>query len=69
MTEMNSVVVSFGGIYSSLSSKSAHGSYIRVGDDYLARPTSTGLPCSINDVVIVQNGQVAKPGEVGELWV
>jgi len=39
------------------------------GGDYVARPQSTGLPCPVNEVIIVKDDQVAKPGEVGEVWL
>ncbi|KAF9568919.1 acetyl-CoA synthetase-like protein [Agrocybe pediades] len=39
------------------------------GEDYLARPTSCGLPTPINDIVIVNNGVCVPPGTVGEVWI
>ncbi|KAF9476463.1 acetyl-CoA synthetase-like protein [Pholiota conissans] len=39
------------------------------GEDYLARPTSCGLPTPINDVAIVHNNKVVPAGTVGEVWL
>ncbi|KAJ7068258.1 hypothetical protein C8F01DRAFT_1117516 [Mycena amicta] len=39
------------------------------GEDWVARPTSCGLPSPINDVVIVKNGKVVPAGEIGEIWI
>ncbi|KAF7359761.1 Long-chain-fatty-acid-CoA ligase [Mycena venus] len=39
------------------------------GDDYHARPTSTGLPCPVNDILLVKDGKVVHQGEVGEIWI
>ncbi|PSR90673.1 hypothetical protein PHLCEN_2v4822 [Hermanssonia centrifuga] len=39
------------------------------GEDYEARPNSAGLPCPVNDVLIVKDGKVVPPGEVGEIWL
>ncbi|KAJ6573029.1 hypothetical protein DFH09DRAFT_1152220 [Mycena vulgaris] len=40
-----------------------------VGDDYYARPTSTGLPCPVNDILLVKDGKAVPQGEVGEIWI
>ncbi|KII94769.1 hypothetical protein PLICRDRAFT_693101, partial [Plicaturopsis crispa FD-325 SS-3] len=39
------------------------------GEDYEARPTSTGLAAPVNDIVIVQDGTVVPPGQLGEVWI
>ncbi|KAJ7056303.1 hypothetical protein C8F01DRAFT_1221005 [Mycena amicta] len=39
------------------------------GEDWLARPTSCGLPTPINDIVIVNDGKVVPAGEIGEIWI
>ncbi|OCB89617.1 long-chain-fatty-acid-CoA ligase [Sanghuangporus baumii] len=39
--------------------------------DFIARPTSTGLPTPVNDLLVVDpvTLKVLPPGEVGELWI
>ncbi|ESK97065.1 long-chain-fatty-acid-- ligase [Moniliophthora roreri MCA 2997] len=39
------------------------------GDDYALRPTSTGLPCPINDMIVMTGDILAPPGTVGEIWL
>ncbi|KAJ7056279.1 hypothetical protein C8F01DRAFT_1221004 [Mycena amicta] len=39
------------------------------GEDWLARPTSCGLPTPINDIVIVNDGKGVPAGEIGEIWI
>ncbi|KAF4563305.1 hypothetical protein EYR36_003746 [Pleurotus pulmonarius] len=39
------------------------------GNDYLARPSSTGLPAPVNDVMIVHNDTVVPVGQRGEVWL
>ncbi|KAJ7744452.1 hypothetical protein DFH07DRAFT_890342 [Mycena maculata] len=39
------------------------------GDDYIARPSSCGLPSPVNDVLIVKDGKVVPRGELGEIWI
>lgn len=41
------------------------------GMDYLSRPSSTGCASPINELAIVRNGRVVKPGsgEDGEIWM
>ncbi|KAJ8489092.1 hypothetical protein ONZ45_g13711 [Pleurotus djamor] len=39
------------------------------GSDYLARPSSTGLPAPVNDVTIVSQGKVVPVGQRGEVWL
>ncbi|GLB34306.1 putative synthetase [Lyophyllum shimeji] len=39
------------------------------GEDYVARPSSTGLPMPVNDLVIMKGDTVAAPGELGEVWI
>ncbi|KAF9475541.1 acetyl-CoA synthetase-like protein [Pholiota conissans] len=39
------------------------------GDDYTARPSSTGLPSPINDIRIVHEGVCVPPRTVGEVWL
>ncbi|KAI0347210.1 acetyl-CoA synthetase-like protein [Trametopsis cervina] len=39
------------------------------GEDYEHRPTCLGLPCLVNDVIIVRDGVVQPPGGVGEIWI
>ncbi|KIJ37523.1 hypothetical protein M422DRAFT_33642 [Sphaerobolus stellatus SS14] len=42
-----------------------------MGEDYLARPASTGLPPPVVDLLIVdpQTSKVLPTGEIGELWI
>jgi len=40
-----------------------------VGEDYMRKPSSTGVPAPTGDAKVVgENGQDLPPGEVGELW-
>ncbi|TCD70812.1 hypothetical protein EIP91_001502 [Steccherinum ochraceum] len=39
------------------------------GKDYEARPTSTGLPSVVNDLLIVRNNKTVPNGEEGEIWL
>ncbi|KAK0442019.1 uncharacterized protein EV420DRAFT_1083060 [Desarmillaria tabescens] len=39
------------------------------GDDYLARPESSGLPPPVTDFIIMKKDVEAAPGEVGEVWI
>ncbi|KAI0092719.1 hypothetical protein BDY19DRAFT_501652 [Irpex rosettiformis] len=39
------------------------------GEDYAHRPTTVGVPCMVNDVVIMRDGVVQPPGSVGEIWI
>ncbi|KAE9396336.1 acetyl-CoA synthetase-like protein [Gymnopus androsaceus JB14] len=39
------------------------------GEDYLIRPGSCGLPCPVNDMMIVIDNRVASPGEIGEVYL
>jgi len=39
------------------------------GEDYDARPTSTGLASPITDLLIVKDGKAMAPGEIGEIWI
>ncbi|KAL5512438.1 hypothetical protein ACEPAG_3430 [Sanghuangporus baumii] len=41
------------------------------GEDFIARPTSTGLPPPVTDLLVVDpvTLKVLPPGEVGELWI
>ncbi|KAE9399485.1 acetyl-CoA synthetase-like protein [Gymnopus androsaceus JB14] len=39
------------------------------GEDYLIRPGSCGLPCPVNDMMIVVDDRVASPGEIGEVYL
>ena len=42
-----------------------------VGDDYLARPDSAGLPTPVNDLLIVDSvtNKKVPVGEIGEIWL
>jgi len=42
-----------------------------LGEDYLARPSSTGLPPPVVDLLVVDpsTNKVLPPGQVGELWI
>ncbi|KAG6811592.1 hypothetical protein H0H92_006715 [Tricholoma furcatifolium] len=39
------------------------------GDDYIARPGSTGLPMPINELKIVRGDVAVAPYEIGEVWI
>ncbi|KAG6841218.1 hypothetical protein C0991_000664 [Blastosporella zonata] len=39
------------------------------GEDYLARPLSTGRAMPVNDLAIVKGGVAVPPGELGEVWI
>ncbi|KAL4242044.1 hypothetical protein ABKN59_000589 [Abortiporus biennis] len=39
------------------------------GEDYESKPTSCGIPCPVNDMLIVKDGQVLPNGEEGEVWL
>ncbi|KAF9012333.1 hypothetical protein BDQ17DRAFT_1343710 [Cyathus striatus] len=39
------------------------------GEDYIARPSSTGRACPVNEIKIVQDGICLPPGGVGEIWL
>jgi len=39
------------------------------GEDYVARPTSTGRPGPVNDVLIMKDSVAAPVGQVGEVWL
>ncbi|KAK0211369.1 hypothetical protein DFS33DRAFT_1299098 [Desarmillaria ectypa] len=39
------------------------------GEDYLARPESSGLPPPVTDLIIMKKDIEAAPGEVGEVWI
>ncbi|KAG6845543.1 hypothetical protein H0H87_007787 [Tephrocybe sp. NHM501043] len=39
------------------------------GEDYLARPLSTGLPMPVNDLKIVTGDVAVPPGKLGEVWI
>ncbi|KAF5388018.1 hypothetical protein D9615_000396 [Tricholomella constricta] len=39
------------------------------GADYSARPASCGLPCPVNDIMIMAGNTSAPVGEVGEVWL
>ncbi|KAK1218480.1 hypothetical protein PQX77_018806 [Marasmius sp. AFHP31] len=39
------------------------------GDDYTSRPTSTGIACPVNDMLVMSGNKVAPPGTVGEIWL
>ncbi|KAG8952437.1 hypothetical protein FRC04_004497 [Tulasnella sp. 424] len=41
------------------------------GQDFIARPMTAGLPCPVNDLLIVDenNLTVLPPGKVGEVWI
>ncbi|KAJ6593920.1 hypothetical protein B0H19DRAFT_40733 [Mycena capillaripes] len=40
-------------------------------EEYLARPASTGLPCPVNDILIMRGNQNLGPGQhnIGEVWL
>lgn len=39
------------------------------GDDYLARPESSGIPLPVTECIIMKKDVEAAPGEVGEVWL
>ncbi|KAK7053301.1 hypothetical protein VNI00_003927 [Paramarasmius palmivorus] len=39
------------------------------GEDYARRPTSTGIACPINDMIVMDGDTLAPPGTVGEIWL
>nr|GAT59407.1 predicted protein [Mycena chlorophos] len=39
------------------------------GEDWVARPTTCGLPSPVNDVAVVKDGKVLPAGEQGEIWL
>ncbi|KAJ7497314.1 hypothetical protein FB451DRAFT_1210942 [Mycena latifolia] len=39
------------------------------GEDYLARPSSTGRPCPVNDIMIMHEDKKVGPGSIGEVWM
>ncbi|KAG7442441.1 long-chain-fatty-acid-CoA ligase [Guyanagaster necrorhizus] len=39
------------------------------GEDYMARPESSGLPLPVTDLIIMKQDIEAVPGEVGEVWI
>ncbi|KAL0955924.1 hypothetical protein HGRIS_002116 [Hohenbuehelia grisea] len=39
------------------------------GNDYLVRPSSTGLPSPVNDIMIVQGDTSVPAGQRGEVWL
>ncbi|KAJ7703176.1 hypothetical protein B0H17DRAFT_92476 [Mycena rosella] len=39
------------------------------GEDYLTRPSSTGRPCPVNDIMIMHEDKMVGPGSVGEVWL
>jgi len=39
------------------------------GEDYTARPTSTGRACPVNEIQIVHENTCLPPGAVGEVWL
>lgn len=39
------------------------------GDDYTARPTSTGLCCPVNEMIVMSGNTKAAPGTIGEIWL
>ncbi|KAF9460705.1 hypothetical protein BDZ94DRAFT_878708 [Collybia nuda] len=39
------------------------------GDDYTARPTSTGQASPVNEIKIMLNGTCLPPGRIGEVWL
>ncbi|KAJ7084407.1 hypothetical protein B0H15DRAFT_849054 [Mycena belliarum] len=39
------------------------------GDDYLSRPSSTGRPCPVNDVMIMHGDRMVDAGTTGEVWL
>ncbi|KAK7695997.1 hypothetical protein QCA50_000637 [Cerrena zonata] len=39
------------------------------GIDYEERPTAAGLPCPVNDMLVVSDGRVVPAGVSGEVWL
>ncbi|KAG6917312.1 hypothetical protein DXG01_002970 [Tephrocybe rancida] len=39
------------------------------GEDYTARPTSTGRASPVNEIKIVHDGLMMPPGNIGEVWL
>lgn len=39
------------------------------GDDYLARPESSGIPPPVTECIIMKKDVEAVPGEIGEVWL
>ncbi|KAJ6586943.1 hypothetical protein DFH09DRAFT_1142040 [Mycena vulgaris] len=39
------------------------------GEDYLARPSSTGRACPVNDIMIMHQNKRVGPGSIGEVWL
>ncbi|KAJ7770225.1 hypothetical protein DFH07DRAFT_270077 [Mycena maculata] len=39
------------------------------GEDYDARPASTGQACPVNEIVIMQGDKGVGPGNIGEVWL
>ncbi|KAH8105971.1 hypothetical protein BXZ70DRAFT_998122 [Cristinia sonorae] len=39
------------------------------GEDYEARPTSTGIPSVVNDILIIRDGMAVPRGQEGEIWL
>jgi len=39
------------------------------GEDYISRPSSTGRPTPVNDIVIMQNNTALAPPLIGEVWL
>lgn len=42
---------------------------LAIGMDYRIRPSVAGLPCPVNDIIIVKDNVVMGVGEVGEIWM
>ncbi|KIL66207.1 hypothetical protein M378DRAFT_10208 [Amanita muscaria Koide BX008] len=67
MTETNSIAVSVCHVL--LPCFINQGNLKIAGEDYIARPTSTGLPCPVNEVKIVLENVSLPPGALGEVWL
>jgi hypothetical protein len=39
------------------------------GNDYFAKPDSTGYATLVNEVIVVKDGKVQPPGQPGEIWM
>ncbi|TCD70810.1 hypothetical protein EIP91_001500 [Steccherinum ochraceum] len=39
------------------------------GEDYERRPTSCGIPCPVNDMMVVRDGKKVTDGSPGEVWL